>query len=189
MNLAMNPEKPKKITDVSTALEQWSALVEGLEKYGDDYRLGLPFRVTALRVIMGHASDWFDSWEHDCYKTPDALNSEAYLKLFRKCEDWARRKRLDADSSNINQGISGVDGNGKEDQYANDDGYYNEYGNWWNSDGDFFPAESNATGEANEVNKGKGKGTGPQCYRCFGWGHIGRNCPNKGAGEGQGGGK
>ena len=33
MNFAMNPEKPKKITDVATTLEQWSALVESLEKY------------------------------------------------------------------------------------------------------------------------------------------------------------
>ena len=57
MNLAMNPEKPTKVTDVSTTLEQWSALVESLEKYGEAYSLNLPFRVTALRVIMGQASD------------------------------------------------------------------------------------------------------------------------------------
>ena len=115
MNLAMYPEKPKKITDVSSALEQRSALVEGLEKYGNAYSLNLPFRVTALRVIMGHASDWFDSWQHDCYKTPDALTQDAYQKLYRKCEDWARRKRLDADSSYVNQEIGGVDGGGEEE--------------------------------------------------------------------------
>ena len=54
---------------------------------------------------MGHASDLFDSWQHERYKTPDALNLDAYQKLYRKCEDWARRKRLDADSSNANQEI------------------------------------------------------------------------------------
>ena len=188
MNLAMKPEKPKKVTDVSTSLEQWSALVEGLEKYGNAYSLGLPFRVTALQVIMHHASDWFDSWQHDCYKTPDALTLEAYLKLYRKCEDWARRKRLEADSNNVNQEISQVDGKGEEeDPYANEPGEYDEYGNWWNHDGDCWPA--NAAGEANEVTKGKGKGGGPQCYQCGGWGHLGRNCPNKGAGKGQGGGE
>ena len=127
----------------------------GLEKYRDAYPLNLPFRVTALRVIMGHASDWFDSWQNECYKTPDALNLEAYQKLYRKCEDWARRKRLDADSTNVHQEIGGVDGQDEED---NQDGYYDEYGNWWNSDGDFYPADPNRTGEANEVNKGKGKG-------------------------------
>ena len=65
VNLAMNPEKPKKITDVSTTLEQWSALVESLEKYGTAYSLNHPFRVTAPRVIMSHASDWFNSWENE----------------------------------------------------------------------------------------------------------------------------
>ena len=80
MNLAMNPEKLKKITDVSTTLEQWSALVESLEKYGAAYSLNLPFRVTALRVIMSHASDWFNSWENECFKTPDALNMENVLE-------------------------------------------------------------------------------------------------------------
>ena len=103
----MNPEKPKKIIDVSTTLEQWNALVESLEKFGDAYSLNLPFRVTAFRVILGHASDWFDSWQNECYKTPDALNMGAYQKRYRKCEDWARRKRLDADSNAINQEIGG----------------------------------------------------------------------------------
>ena len=83
MNLAMNPEKPSKVIQVSTTLEQWSALVESLEKYGDAYPLNVPFRVAALRVIMGHASDWFDSWQNECYKTQHALYLEAYHKLYR----------------------------------------------------------------------------------------------------------
>ena len=83
-----------------------------------------------------------------------------------------------------------MDGNGEEeDLYANEKGDYDEYGNWWSVDGDFWPASVTDAGGANEVTKGKGKGAGPQCYRCFGWGHIGRNCPNKGARKGQGGGK
>ena len=173
---------------MSTTLEQWSALVESLEKYGAAYSLNLPFRVTALRVIMSHASDWFNSWENECFKTPDALNMETYLKLYRKCEDWARRKRLDADSHGVNQEIGGVDGGGEEDNLP---GWYDEQGNWWKSDGDFYPADPDPTVEANEVNRGKGKGGGggPQCYQCGGWGHIGRNCPNKGAGKSKGGGK
>ena len=47
MNLAMNPQTPKKSAEVSTFLEQWSALVENLEKYGDAYSLNLPFIVAA----------------------------------------------------------------------------------------------------------------------------------------------
>ena len=163
--------------------------MESMEKYVDAYYLSPPFKVTVVRAIMGHASDWFDSWQHECYKTPDALNSEAYQKLYRKCEDWAGRKRLDADSTNVHQEIGGVDGGEEEDPYGNVDGDYDDYGNWWSTEGDFWPADVTIGGEANEVTKGKGRGSGPQCYQCGGWGHIGRNCPNEGAAKGAGGGK
>ena len=183
-NLAMNPDKPKKVTDVSTQLEQWTALVESLETYGPSYSLGLPFRVTALQVIMHHASEWFDSWQSECYKTPDALTIDSYQKLYQKCEDWARKKRLDADAHHVNMDISGVDGsNGSQE----DDGYYDEEGNWWDYDGNCWPV--NVEGDTNEVSKGKGKGWGPQCYNCYGYGHLGRDCPNKLNTKGKGGGK
>ena len=55
-NLAMNPDKPKKVSDVSTQLEQWTALVESLETYEPSYSLGLPFRVTALQGTVTHAN-------------------------------------------------------------------------------------------------------------------------------------
>ena len=80
MTFAMRPEHPKKVTEVATQLEQWSALVESLEKFGDARAINLPFRVTALRTIMHHASDSFDGWQSECYKTPDSLNLEAYQK-------------------------------------------------------------------------------------------------------------
>ena len=67
MNLAMNFEKPNKLSDVVSQLEQWSVLVETLEKYGPACSLPLPFRVTALRIIMTHAGDWFDDWQRDCF--------------------------------------------------------------------------------------------------------------------------
>ena len=64
--------------------------------------------------------------------------------------------------TNVHQEIGGVDGSGEEeDPYINEQGDYDEYGNWWNSDGDFYPAESNVTGEANEVTRGKAKAPGP----------------------------
>ena len=34
MSLAMNPDKPKKVAEVASQLEQWAALVETLEKHG-----------------------------------------------------------------------------------------------------------------------------------------------------------
>ena len=113
MTSAMRPDTPKKVTEVATQLEQWSALVESLEKFGDARALNLPFRVTALRAIMHRASDWFDSWQTECYETPGALNLEAYQTLYRRCEDWARKKRLDADANAADQEIGGVDAGGE----------------------------------------------------------------------------
>ena len=57
MSQAMNPDPPKKVTETVSQLEEWSALVENLEKYGTAYVLPLPFKVTALRAIMVHAND------------------------------------------------------------------------------------------------------------------------------------
>ena len=60
VGLAMNPDKPENFSEVASQLEQWTALVETLEKYGPAYSLNLPFRVMALRTIMSHAGDWFE---------------------------------------------------------------------------------------------------------------------------------
>ena len=91
MNQAMNPEKPNKVSDVATQLEQWSALVESLEKYGPANSLPLPSRVTALRITLSHAGDWCDDWQQDCYKIPEVLNIDTCQSLLLKCEDWARK--------------------------------------------------------------------------------------------------
>ena len=110
MGLAMNPERPKKISDVAGRLEKWNQLVNALEKYGPAYSLGLPYRVTALKSIMCHATEWFDAWQAECYRTPDLLSEATYQKLFAKCEDWARKKRLEVDTKdNDAMDVGGVD--------------------------------------------------------------------------------
>ena len=81
---------------------------------------------------MHHASEWFDSWQAECYKTPDALTIDSYQKLYQKCEDWARKKRLDADAHNVNMDISGVDGGKSSEE---DFGYFDEK---WQVDSLFF---------------------------------------------------
>ena len=119
MSLAMNPDKPKKIADVASQLEQWTALVETLEKYGPAYSLPLPFRITALRTIMTHAGEWFEGWHQDTFKTPDSVTQENYQKLYVKCEDWARKKRLDADTQgNAAMDIGGVEGVNEKSQHV-----------------------------------------------------------------------
>ena len=68
MNQAMSPAAPKKINEVASCLEQWNALVEALEKHGPEYNLPIPFRIIALKVIMHHAGDWFETWKDEYFK-------------------------------------------------------------------------------------------------------------------------
>eukprot|EP00959_Pyramimonas_sp_CCMP1952_P274569 5739839-Pyramimonas_sp.AAC.1 len=56
----MEPDRPNEISDTSVQLERWSALAEKLDKRGNSYELPLPFKITALKLIMAHAGEWFD---------------------------------------------------------------------------------------------------------------------------------
>ena len=98
---------------------------------------------------MHHASEWFDAWQSECYRTPDLLSETTYQRLFAKCEDWARKKRLEVDTKdNDAMDVGGVDQGAEEGGWpANEeDGYYDDEGNWWEW-----------TTEVSEVGKGKGK--------------------------------
>ena len=55
MNPAMNPERPKRLADVSGHFEQWSSRVDTLEKFGEDYKLSLQFKITSPMVTMHRA--------------------------------------------------------------------------------------------------------------------------------------
>ena len=58
---------------------------------------------------MCHASEWFDAWQVECYKTPDLLTEATYQKLFTECEDWARKERLEVDTKdNDAMGVGGL---------------------------------------------------------------------------------
>ena len=83
---------------MAVQLEQWTACVESLGKYGTTYFLGLLFRVTALHAIMAYAGDRVDDWQRGRCKTPDAMTEDAYGKLQAKREDWARKRRIFADA-------------------------------------------------------------------------------------------
>ena len=184
MNLAMNPERPRQVTDVAPQLEQWCALVETLAKYGSSYSLGLPFWVTALRIIMSHAGDWFGGWQKECSKPPEALDNDSYQKLYTRCEDWARKKRRDADTKNNDaKDIGRVGSSDETSNYEHgqledfNDGYYDGEGNWWSWSG----------GDINQVGKGTGKGKDPVplCYRCGGCGRLAKECATKGVLQGE----
>ena len=113
MSVVMKPEKPKKINQGASQLEQWSALVETLEKYGSAYSLSCPFlRVAAQGVIVHFAGDWFDDLQRDCFNnnSPDALTMGRRIKRRAKREDWARKKHLhmharDSGSMDVGRGV------------------------------------------------------------------------------------
>eukprot|EP00959_Pyramimonas_sp_CCMP1952_P104938 2193615-Pyramimonas_sp.AAC.1 len=55
MSLAMSPDKFRNIICVTSQFEQWTSLVETLEKYGLACSLNLLFRIAALGGIVSPA--------------------------------------------------------------------------------------------------------------------------------------
>ena len=63
---------------------------------------------------------------------PGGPNVDAYQKLFIKREDWARKKRLDADAKNADSmDIGEVNDDEGHYKYGGDKGYYDQEGSWW----------------------------------------------------------
>eukprot|EP00959_Pyramimonas_sp_CCMP1952_P461238 9481258-Pyramimonas_sp.AAC.3 len=139
---------------------------------------------------MVHANDWFDEWQQGCYRTPDWLNIDTFQKLYSKCEDGARKKKLDSDAKNKDaMDIGQVYGVHSSTSWEAT-GWIDEEGNWWPDDGNWWnevDGEPQDQEEIDAVNKGKDKGLGPKCYKCGEFGHLARNCKKPWKGKGKGG--
>ena len=106
----------------------------------------------------------------ECFKNnaPEMRTIDNFHKLYTKCEDWARKKRLDLDTKDHNSmDIGGVDDNESTECPRDenfDDGYYDSDGNWWSWSGGYVNEVSNG--------KGRGKGSGPPLLSLRGpWPH------------------
>ena len=149
---------------------------------------------------MVRADDWFDEWQQGFYSTPDGLSHETYQKLYAKCEDWARKKKLYDDTKNSDaMDLSNVNAGYNSDDSTN--ASWNVSG-WVDDDGYFYPDNGSGSAdwigggegddyeqEVDPVNKGKGKG--PKCFNCDEYGRIAANCKKpkrftKGKGKGGG---
>ena len=70
---------------------------------------------------MHHAGDWFDGWKDEIFKgsAPEYMTYDNRAKLYARCEEWAKKKRLD----------------GEKDAVAMDIGELEEEGYDWNQIG------------------------------------------------------
>ena len=120
----------------------------------------------SVTYSTSHAGDWFEDWDQDNFKTPDWLSQYNYQKLYVKCEDWARKKRLESDTQgNAAMEIGGFDGENEKTWTGSSvwevEGYVDDDGNWWSEEQwnqwEYEQASEDAE-DVNAVNKGKGKG-------------------------------
>ena len=56
----MKPDKPKKEDQVYRTLDEWCTSLSTLRKQGEEYELQPTFKITALKDIMHHRSEWFE---------------------------------------------------------------------------------------------------------------------------------
>ncbi len=56
--------KAEEPSDVAAAIDIWKERAEQLDRYGDDYKLTVNYKLTALKAIMHHREDCFEEkWE------------------------------------------------------------------------------------------------------------------------------
>jgi len=148
-----------------------------------------------LKILMiGKAKDNFEQWEEELKDD----NEDNWKKLLGKVQDYATRRRLDANYAKTNGDpldITEVNDNwGNQDEWG-----YEEWGNQWDSGGygsfdaigkGFKGKGFKGKGKGGYKGKGKGKSMGfdGQCYTCGEHGHSARFCPH-GNGKAKGKGK
>ena len=182
-------------------IPKWTHEITQLANYGDDYELKIPFKKTALKIMMTKFKDNYNSMvEAAEAKSNDKV--EQYLELLKKVTNFATSQRLEENHSKskcepMDIGYcaewppyqQGYDPSW--DNYFNEEINYNQ--NTWDwpqintpdypaqaSAGDYTAADINAENMINAVGKGKSWGKG--------W-FKGKKGQFKGKGKGKYGGK
>ena len=94
----MAPTAPKSEGDMAESVDKWLEGLRLLQSH-KGYRMSIQLRVTALKMLMiGRAKDQFESWEQDMPKNMDndADEDKAWNELLGKVQDYATRRRLEA---------------------------------------------------------------------------------------------
>ena len=110
----MAPTAPKSEGDIAEVVDKWLEGLRLLQSH-KGYRMSIQLRVTALKMLMiGRAKDQFEIWEQDVPRVMDSDVDEdkAWNDLLGKVQDYATRRRLEANMSKgkgNNMDVDGVD--------------------------------------------------------------------------------
>ena len=108
----MAPTAPKSEGDIAEAVDKWLEGLRLLQSH-KGYRMIIRLRVTALKMLMiGRAKDQFELWEQDMPKImdDDAAEDKAWNELLGKVQDYATRRRLEANMAKGKGNSMDVDG-------------------------------------------------------------------------------
>ena len=61
----MSPTPAKHEWEIADAIEKWAEQERTVSAHGDDYKLSVVFKVTALRVLMSRKREHFDIMERE----------------------------------------------------------------------------------------------------------------------------
>ena len=213
MEWVMRPSVPRDDYELAEAFEKWMTQVTLLENIGDDYKLAIPFKVTALRTLMSNKIDKFDQIKEQAKNDiPTTTPSEdiprvQFSIMVTKLREYLTDKRLESNFSK-NKDDMDIGGVGGKSEDSQNEEYQEEYGGYDYSNHDYdhnhnhdysnhdysninaFGKGYKGYGKGGPYSKGKGKGKGKDitCYNCGEAGHIAAQCPySKGGGKAKGG--
>ena len=201
----MHPPIAKNSQELAMLIPKWTHEITQLANYGDDYELKVPFKITALKIMMTKFKDNYRSMEEAAEAKSNVL-AEQYSELLKKVTNFATSQRLEENHNKSKHEPMdiGYCNEWPANQYGYDpswDNYYNvneeaNNGAWeWPQasqpetpaqpcGGDHNTINSTENGEDYSINAvGKGKSWGKGWFKGFGKGQF------KGKGKGKFGGK
>ena len=92
----IHPQSPRKIEDVSTALEDWVRETAELAAFGEDYLLKASFKMLSLSALMSCRQDQYDSFKREAELKSDEPEGQ-FDHLLESVREYANRKRLEFD--------------------------------------------------------------------------------------------
>ena len=176
----MNPPIPKNSLELAMLIPKWMHEITQLSNYGEDYDLGVSYKMTALKIMMTKFKDHFVGMK-EAAEAKSSVKKNQYDELLKRVTNFATEQRLDdnyAKSKSDPMDISSFSYD-SSDQWAYDPSWENYWGyedqsQDWNWSPVQFESPAQGTGESipvphstpeeqlylNAVGKGKSWGKG-----------------------------